>query len=152
MEHEMQAERGNQYAFSPQQPRGFLTPVSWWHDTTLSLRKSDLAAKNKIKVQKGYTYFQRSTWTFRGPSHSKPCTPLWRLACVSVNYILYYLNILSMCFFCNVNYTLIVFSFHFYHELRSDNCVASADSILLVPWKSLLGWLSVSISPTTQET
>lgn len=33
------------------------------------------------------------------------------------------------------------------HELRSDNCAASGDSILVVPWKSLLGWLSVSISP-----
>lgn len=25
------------------------------------------------------------------------------------------------------------------HELRSDNCVASGDNILVVPWKSLLG-------------
>lgn len=33
------------------------------------------------------------------------------------------------------------------HELRSDSFAASGDSMLVVPWKSLLGWLSVSISP-----
>lgn len=33
------------------------------------------------------------------------------------------------------------------HELRSDNCEASVGSMLVEPWKSLLGWLSVSISP-----
>lgn len=43
------------------------------------------------------------------------------------------------------------FYFIFYHELRSDNCAASGDSILVVPWKSLLGWLSVSISPKTER-
>lgn len=43
------------------------------------------------------------------------------------------------------------FDFIFYHELRSDSCAASGDSMLVVPWKSLLGWLSVSISPTTEE-
>lgn len=33
------------------------------------------------------------------------------------------------------------------HELKSDNCVASVDSMLVAPWNGLLGWLSISISP-----
>lgn len=38
--------------------------------------------------------------------------------------------------------------YYFYQELRSVKCVTSGESILVVPWKSLFGWLSVSISPT----
>lgn len=34
-----------------------------------------------------------------------------------------------------------------WQELRSDRWETSEDSIVVVPWKSLLGWLSVSISP-----
>lgn len=33
------------------------------------------------------------------------------------------------------------------HELRSVRCVTSGESMFVVPWKSLFGWLSVSISP-----
>lgn len=33
------------------------------------------------------------------------------------------------------------------HELKSDNCAGLVDSMLVVPWKGLLGWLSISISP-----
>lgn len=34
-----------------------------------------------------------------------------------------------------------------WQELRSDRLDTSEDSIVVVPWNSLLGWLSVSISP-----
>lgn len=34
-----------------------------------------------------------------------------------------------------------------YQELTSDRLETSEDSMLVVPWKSLLGWLSASISP-----
>lgn len=34
-----------------------------------------------------------------------------------------------------------------WQELRSDRLETSEDSMVVVPWKSLLGWLSVSISP-----
>lgn len=40
----------------------------------------------------------------------------------------------------------------FYHELRSVRCVTSGESMLVVPWKSLFGWLSVSISPKENNT
>lgn len=38
-----------------------------------------------------------------------------------------------------------------YQELRSDRLEASEDSMVVVPWKSLLGWLSVSISPAEER-
>lgn len=34
-----------------------------------------------------------------------------------------------------------------HQELRSDRLDTSEDRMLVVPWNSLLGWLSVSISP-----
>lgn len=34
-----------------------------------------------------------------------------------------------------------------WHELRSEKLETSEDNMVVVPWKSLLGWLSVSISP-----
>lgn len=38
-----------------------------------------------------------------------------------------------------------------YHELRSERLETSEDSMVVVPWKSLLGWLSVSISPAVRN-